>query len=113
METIKLVINWIHGNMWALNPENELQNILGYFFFFASIYIMLRSFTYPFITKYGTLFLSITRGNTNEKRRSGIVEFIKGFAFVCFYITPLIKISLVIFTVGIVLWLLDSGRNLP
>ena len=105
------LIHWIHENMWGLNHENGVQDIIAYSFLFGSIYIMLRSFTYPFITKYGTLLLSITRGVYNEKRKSGIVEFLEGFAYFSFFITPLIKISLILFTVYILLSFLDSGRD--
>ena len=108
-----LIISWIHENVWIVNIEDDFRRTVAFLFFFASIYLMLKSFTYPFITKYGTLFLSITRGTKNEKRRSGIVVFLEGFAFFGLLVTPLIKISLVIYVVGIMLWLLDSGRNLP
>ena len=105
------LIHWIQENMWMLNHQNGFKDIVAYTLLLMSIYIMLKSFTYPFITKYGTLFLSITRGHKNEKRRSGIVQFIEGFAHFSFWIKPLIMVSLIIFAVGILLTFLDSGRD--
>ena len=105
------LIHWIHENMWVLSDNDVGSNIVVYIYLFLSIYVMLQSFTYPFITKYGTLFLSITRGAKNEKRRSGIVQFIAGFAFLSVTIKPLIIVSLIIFAVGILLSFLDSGSD--
>ena len=104
------LIHWIHENMWMLNHQNGFRDMVFYTFFLMSIYVTLKSFTYPFFPKYGNLFYSITR-RKNEKRRSFIAEFITGFTYVCIFIKPLILYSMSIIIVISLFEFFDSGRD--
>jgi len=107
---MELIINWFYENSWVLNSDYGITNLLGGFIFLGGINIILQSFTYPFVTKYGSLLYSITR-RKNEKYRSGIIELIIGFACVSIAINPLIKIALIILFIDGLLSFLDSGRD--
>jgi len=108
---MELIINWFYENSWMLNEESWFLNLFGASTFLIGTYIMLKSFTYPFITKYGSVLHSITRGRKNEKRRSGLFEFIIGFALISLTIIPLIKIALIILFIDGLISFLDSGRD--
>ena len=108
----ELIKNWACENIVFFFPENSLiKMIASGFLFFGGIYIMLKSFTYPFITKYGSILHSITRGGRNEKRKSGLFEFITGFTVMSVMVVPLIKFSFIICVIYSVFWILDSGRD--
>ena len=104
------LIHWIHENMWMLNHQNGFRDMVFYTFFLMSIYVTLKSFTYPFFPKYGNLFYSITR-RKNEKCRSFITEFIIGFSLVGILIKPLALYAIPIWIISLLFEFFDSGRD--
>ncbi|MCH9741052.1 MAG: hypothetical protein K0U38_09500 [Epsilonproteobacteria bacterium] len=90
-----------HGIMGGLVPL---------FLTIVGLKFLMDVFKYPFLPKYGTLFLSFTRGGRNLKRKSGIVSLY--FGMMSLSVTIIHPITFGIFVVmAVFLFILEALDN--